>query len=337
MAKIKVAIFDADKGYRERFADYLMNHKASEMELSVFTNEQFFYDALEVDKFHLFVLGGGYETVLPRARAKRVPVLVLTEYVQSYVKETIQMLDEQVVYTTKYQSMDVITQKMQMLADARHTYGDVKVLQRNPEVVGIISPVSHEMQTLFSLLFARNASREQKVLYVNLLEFAGFAEIFKDTEYDLSDAILQIREADIKEERLRACIYEADGFLYISPVVNPENVREITGEDINRLLDAVTEYMDYQMIIVDIGLNVAGFADILPVCDRIFCLEKRGYLFETRTRQFLSYLERAVDEAFVERIHRLEIPGQAKVICGGMNLLEQLDWGDFGDFVRSVM
>ena len=330
MAKIKVAIYDADKGYRERFADYLMNHKASEMELAVFTNEQFFFEALDVDKFHLFVLGGGYETVLPRARAKKVPVLVLMESAQSYVKETIQMMDEQVVYTSRYQSMDVITQKMQVLADVKHSYSDMKVLRRNPEIVGIVSPVSHEMQILFSLLLARNVAREQKVLYVNLLEFAGFAEIF-------NDAILQVREVKVKEERLRACIYEADGFSYISPILNPENVREITGEDLSRLLDVVTEYMDYQMIVVDIGLNVAGFAEILPVCDRVFSLEKRGYLFETRTKQFLSYLERAVDEAFVERIHRLEIPGQAKVICGGLNLLEQLDWGDFGDFVRSVV
>ena len=337
MAKIKVAIFDVDQGYRERFADYLMNHKASEMELAVFTNEQFFYEALEVDKFHLFVLGGGYEEVLPRARAKKVPVLVLTECIQSYVKETIQMLDEQVVYTSKYQSMDAITQKMQVLVDSKHRYSDKKVLQRNTEIVGIISTVSHEMQTLFSLVFSRNSARKQKVLYLNLLEFTGFGEIFKETEYDLSDAVLQIRESDIKEERLRACIYEADGISYISPVVNPENVREITGDDVNRLLDVLIEYMDFQMIVIDIGVNVAGFADIMPACDRIFCLEKRGYLFETRSRQFFSYLERVVDEAFVERIHRLEIPGQAKVICGGMNLLEQLDWGDFGDYVRSFM
>lgn len=336
MAKIKVAIFDVDKGYRERFADYLMNHKATEMELAVFTNEQFFFNAVEVDKFHLFVLGGGYEAVLPRVRAKKVPVLVLTECAQSYVRETIQMLDEQVVYTSKYQSMDVITQKMQTLADTKWSHGEVRMLQ-NPEVVGVISPVFHEMQMLFSLLLARNVAREKRVLYVNMLEFSGFTEMFKDAEYDLSDAILQIRETEVKEERLRACIYELDGFSYIPPVMNPENMREITEEDVHRLLDVVAEYMDYQVIILDVGLNVAGFADILPMCDRIFSLEKRGYLFETRTRQFYAYLEKMVDAAFLERIHRLEIPGQAKVVCGGMNLLEQLNWGDFGDFVRSVV
>jgi len=336
MAKIKVAIFDADKGYRERFADYLMNHKAAEMELAVFTNEQFFLNALEVDKFHLYVLGGGYETVLSKARAKKVPVLVLMECAQSYVRETIQMLDEQVVYTSKYQSMDVITQKMQMLTETKWSHGEVRMLQ-SPEVVGVVSPVSHEMQMLFSLLLARNISHEKKVLYINMLEFSGFTEIFKDTEYDLSDAILHVRAEDVKEERLRACIYEMDDFSYIPPVTNPENMREITEEDIRRLLDVVTEYMDYQVIVLDVGLNVAGFADILPVCDRIFSLDKRGYLYETRIKQFYAYLEKIADEAFVERIQRIEIPGQAKVVCGGMNLLEQLNWGDFGDFIRSVV
>ena len=337
MVKIKVAIFDADKGYRERFADYLMSYKAAEMDLAVFTNEQFFYEALEVDKFHLFVLGSGYETVLPRTRALKVPVLVLTEYTQSYVKETIEMLDEQVVYTSKYQSMDVITQKMQLLTEAKGQKGQAGMAQRDLEVVGVFSPVRHEMQMLFSLLFARNAARERKVLYINLLEFSGFSEVFGDTEYDLGDAILQTRELAVKAERILACIYEGEGFSYISPTLNPENVREITAEDVRRLLEIVAEYTDYQTVILDIGLNVCDFAEVLLRCDKIYCLGKRGYLHEAQMRQFFTYLERTVDAAFLERIRQVEIPGQAKVICGGVNLLDQLDWGDFGDFVRSLM
>lgn len=337
MAKIKVAIFDADKGYRERFADYLMSYKAAEMELAVFTNEQFFFEALTVDKFHLFVLGGGYEAVLPRTRALKVPVLVLTEYTQSYVKESIEMLDEQVVYTSKYQSMDVITQKMQLLAETKWRKGDAGIAQRDLEVVGVFSPVRHEMQMLFSLIYARNAARERKVLYINLLEFSGFSEVFGDTEYDLGDAILQMREDTHRPERFLACIYHGEGFSYISPMSNPENVREITGEDVRHLLEEIAEYTDYQMVILDMGLNVSDFAEVLLACGKIYCLGKKGYLFEAQMGQFFTYLERAVDVAFLERIRQVEIPGQAKVICGGANLMEQLDWGEFGDFVRNVM
>lgn len=337
MAKIKVAVFDMDKGYRERFADYLMNYKSTEMELAVFTSEQFFLEALQVDNFHLFVLGSGYEAVLPRTRALKVPVLVLTESVHSYVKETIEMLDEQVMYTPKYQSMDVITQKMQLLSEVKERKGKIGPAQRNLKVAGIFSPVRHEMQMLFSLLLARNTAKGEKVLYINLLEFSGFTEVFGDTEYDMEDVILQVRGAEPKVERFLACIYESEGFSYISPMKNPENVREITGEDVRWLLEFVAGCTDYQTVILDIGLNVSDLAEVLRNCDRIFCLEKRGYLFEMQIRQFFSYMEKVVDRAFLERIRRIELPGQTKVICGGVNLLEQLDWGEFGDLVRSVM
>lgn len=337
MAKIKVAIFDADKGYRERFADYLMSYKAAEMELAVFTNEQFFYEALDVDKFHLLVLGSGYEGVLARTRRLQVPILVLTEYTQSFVRESVEVLDEQIVYTSRYQSMDVITQKMQLLAEPSWMHKEAKAIHRGLEVVGVFSPVRHEMQMLFSLLYARNAAREQKVLYINLLEFSGFSEVFGDTEYDLGDVVLLVREKEMKLERFLACIYQGEGFSYISPVVNPENIREITAEDVKGVLAAVAEYTDYQMVILDMGLNVSGFAESLLACSKIYCLGKKGYLFEVQMRQFFAYLEKAIDAAFLERIRQVEVPGQAKVICGGINLLEQLDWGDFGDFVRAEM
>ena len=115
MARIKVAIFDADKNYRERFTDYLMEYKATEMELSVFSNKLFFFETLGVDKFQLFVLGSGYEEVLPKVLEKRVPILVLTESVQSYVRESVGIMEEQVTYVPKYQSMDGIIRQMQMM------------------------------------------------------------------------------------------------------------------------------------------------------------------------------------------------------------------------------
>lgn len=335
MAKLKVAIYDVEKGYRERFADYLMNYKANEMEVAVFTNEKFFCEALEVDKYHLLVLGCGYEEVLTKVSALKVPVLVLSEYVQNYVKESVGTADMQIMYTSKYQSMDVITRQMQLMTEKKWQKKEVSFIGRELEVVGIFSPVRHELQMMFSLLYAKNAARTGKVLYINLMEFSGFSEMFGKTEYDLGDAVLQIRQDCIKPERLLPCIYEMEDFSYISPFTNPENVREITGEDIRRLIDVLTEYTEYQIIVLDMGMNVMELAEALMVCSKIFCLGKTGYLFQTQMKQFFSYLEKMVDEAFLERIEQIEIPCQAKVICGGANLLEQLDWGELGDFVRT--
>ena len=290
-----------------------------------------------MDKFQLFVLGSGYEEVLARIKATRVPILVLTEYVHSYVCETVETVDERVAYTSKYQSMDVITKKMQTMAEAAWKVGDRSMAFRELEVVGIFSPVKHEMQMLFSLLYAKNMGRDRKVLYINLLEFSGFSEIFGDTEYDLGDAILQVREPTVRVERLLESVYEGEDFSYISPFVNPENIKEVSAEDVKGLLKVIEEYTDYQTVILDIGINIRDFTEVFLACSKLYCLGKMGYLFEAQIRQFLSYLEKVVDEAFLERINRIELPGQVKVTCGGTNLLEQLDWSEFGDFVRAKL
>lgn len=336
MARIKVAIFDEDKNYRERFTDYLMVYKAAEMELSVFTNISFFMETLDVDKFHLFVLGSGYEEVLPKILRMRIPVLILTESVQSYVREPIRMMEEQVAYVSKYQSMDGITRKMQMLTEAKWGCKEEQP-ERTVEVIGVFSPVKHEMQMLFSLLYAKNEGRKNKVIYISLLPFSGFSEILGEVEYDIGDVILQVREENVKKEFLSVSIYETEGFSYIAPLANPESVMEITGEDIRKVLEWIVRETDFGMIILDIGFHVKSFPDIVAVCSKIYCLGKKGYLYEVQMREFLTYLERAVNENFLERMEQVELPGQMKVVCGGISLLEQLDWSEFGDFVRRKM
>ena len=336
MGKIKVAIYDEDKGYRERFADYLMNYKPQEIELSVYTQIEYFLNQQNVDKYHLVVLGGGYEDVLAQVKEIQIPVLVLTEYAQSYVKETVDFAKEQVVYTSKYQSMDVITRQMRLMTEAGRVRENSRLAMHEMEVVGICSPVKHEMQMFFSLLYARNVAKYGKVLYINLLELSGFSELFGETEYDFGDVILLLREERCQPERILACIYELEDISYLSPLQSLESIREITAEDIKRLLEFVAVYTDFQTVVIDLGTALAGVVEVLLECAKIYCLIKKGYYYDVQQEQFLSFLEKSVDAAFEERMIMLELPYLAKVISGRANLLEQLDWSEFGDFVRQI-
>ena len=126
-------------------------------------------------------------------------------------------------------------------------------------------------------------------------------------------------------------------FIYLTFFVNPENIREVTSEDIEQLLRWIRLETDYQTVVLDIGTNVRGVAKVLAVCSKIYCLRKKGYLFEIQMQQFLAYMEKAEEEDVLNRMEQIELPGQVKVLCGGPNLLEQLDWSEFGDFVRSKM
>lgn len=337
MPKIKVAIFDMDKGYRERFADYLMSYKAKEIELAVYSTKEFFCDALKEEKFQLLVLGNGFEEVIPLVKAQHVPVLVLTKGTHGYVQEEVMLNDCQISYTGKYQSMDVITQKMWAMAEAKWPGEKTVSSVSGIEVVGVFSPISHELQMLYSLLYAKNRARERKVLYVNLIEFSGFSNIFGEREYDLGDVILSLREKELSRVQLLQCIYEEEGFSYISPLTNPENIREITVNDVNAFLRAVETYTDFEVIVLDVGTNVNCLSKVLGRCSKLYCVEKTGFLFEIRIRQFLDYLDKVMDGAFLERLQRIVLPCQTRVVCGGSNLLERLDWDELGDFVRGLL
>lgn len=337
MSKIKVAVFDLDKGYRERFADYLMSYKATEIEMAVFSSQSFLLEALKEEKFQLLVLGTGYEEIIAQVKAYRVPVLILTKDTHGYVQEEIVLDDDQIWYTGKYQSMDVITKKMWMMAESKWSVEKTVICDSHIEVVGVFSPIGHELQMLFSLLYAKNRARERRVLYVNLMEFSGFSEIFERTEMDLGDVILSLREKEISKEWLLQCIYENEGFSFISPLANPESIREVTADDVRDLLYAVKKYTEFETIVLDISMNVNCLTEVLCGCSKLYCVEKAGFLFEARNQQFLDYVSKVMEGTFFERVRRIVPPCQTRIVCGGSNLLERLDWDELGDFVRGQL
>ena len=335
MAKIKAAIYDKDKEYRERFVDYLMQYKAEEMELSVFSEETYFLNALHVDNYHLVILGCGYEELLFQIKSIGIPILILTEYMQDYVRESLDLEDKQIFYTTKYQSMDVITKRMLLMTEGMRVHKMPVTGSHKLEIIGVFSPIKHELQMMFSLLYAGNLGKEEKVLYINLMEFSGFSELFGEQDYDLSDVIMLIRNDGYISKDIHTYIYEMDHFSYICPFTNPENVKEVKESDIKKLLELIAEYTDYRTIILDIGTGITDYGKLLLNCNKIYSLEKRGYLFEIQIIQFYAYLEKLGDSSLLERIESIEIPYQSKIVFGGGNLLERLNWSELGDFVRS--
>ena len=334
MAKIKVAVFDADRQYRERFAAYLMSYKSQEIDLAVYSGITYFLEALEVENYHLLVLGCGYEEILPRVRARQTPVLVLSN--PDFVRESFGIDDAQVSYVPKYQSMDVITHQMYLMTEARRSLREVDIGMETLSVVGIFSPVRHEMQMFFSLLYAQNEQIRGKVLYLNLMEFSGFCGLFGEEQYDLGDLIIQIREEKIKKESVLACIYEGEKFSYVQPFCNPESVKELTGKDVKRLLEFVAEQTDFQTVVIDFGGMMEGFHELVSCCTKIYCVSRNGQFYENVVQQFLNYLKTITSEDLVSGVKIVELPNFTKSMGGGMNLLEQLQWSEFGDCVRGI-
>jgi len=311
-----------------------MSYKSKEIELSVFSGKNYFLEGVNVEKYQLFVLGRGYETLLPDIRTMPIPVLILTE--QDYVRERVGIEDAQVSYTPKYQSMEVITHQMYLMTEARRMDKVVDVTDETLEVIGVYSPVHHEMQMFFSLLYAQKQAKEKKTIYVNLMEFSGLEEFLGKREYDFGDVVLQLRDTVSNPECLLPYIYEYEGVFFIQPFHNSENVKEITGKDVRLLLQFLADYTDYKRVIVDYGGIMRGFPEALACCNKLYCIGKRGNYFERREEDFFEYVKNVLDETFLERIKTLHLPNYGQAITGGEAFLEQLKWSDFGDLIREV-
>ena len=61
MQKIKIALCDKDKFYCERFAAYMMNHKAQEIELNIYSTIEQFTGDEKMGNFDLVIAGSGFE------------------------------------------------------------------------------------------------------------------------------------------------------------------------------------------------------------------------------------------------------------------------------------
>ena len=332
MPKIKVAICDEDNRYRDRFAEYLMNYKAKEMDLSVFTEGKFLMDALSVDNYGLIVLGCGYDALLPKLENKEIPILVLTDMSKSMVKESV---DYEEIYTfiPKYQSMEEITRQMYLLVEPETE----SMSQMIAKVIGVISPIRDEMQLPFSLLLCKNLAEQEKVLYLNLTEFSGFYELFEERQYNLTDVILSIRSTNEGPTHLAECIYEKEGFSYIGPPINPEDYKDITGQELIHIIRYTIQKLGYETIVIDIGSVIKDFPKLLMECTSIYCISKNSGLFAAPQRQFISYIRQALGETILDKIKEIELPGGSKSLHYGEHLLEKLNWSELGDYVRGLI
>ncbi len=341
MNKISVAVCDTDDIYRERFAAYLLERRADRFAVYTFSGTEHFLRALPEQRFDVVILGQGFETVENALRERKIPVLLLVETFPELLEEDSAYMTEdkegRAVFF-RYQPMDAILHEVQVLAGAGFSEELVTKHLNRLEVVGVYSPILHEMQMPFSMVLAEKLAERRKVLYINLMCHSAFLEIFGlPGRYDMGDMILRLRNKRIFAETFLKCLYESNRVNYIPPFHNPEDLRGYTPEDHMALLSFLEESTDFETVIFDFGEGTERFAEVLGSCQTIYCPMKTGYFYECRLNEFLMYLEKSSAGTVRESIHILNLPFSAKQIRGGGDVRKQLLWSEFGDYVRSYL
>ncbi|MBO5069983.1 MAG: hypothetical protein J6C37_06430 [Roseburia sp.] len=360
MNKLTVAVCDTEEGYRNRFVTYLVDHKAEEITVHAFSTLEKFLAAIGNHVFDVVLLGRGFDAAQGAVEEQGMPLLRLKDYVPEFVAEegTYQSgTSARVADVFRYQPMDSILHEMQALMGQRVAVAAAAGRTASKlEVIGVYSPIHHEMQIPFSMIFASLLSEKRSVLYLNFMDYSGFMELFQlEGDCDMGDIILRIRNGRLHPEAFWRCVYETRGVSYIPPFHSAENLHEMTWEDYTEFLTFLEEETDFETVIIDFGDGVNDLMRMLESCSSIYCPMKQGFLFSCQLNQFLAGLAGtweipgASGDArppgdvppllgdWEERIHVVELPYSARGIRGGTDVLRQLQWSEFGDYVRKYL
>lgn len=339
MRKLLVAVCDTDEVYRDRFVAYLVEHRPGQMGVFAFSVPDLFFEEGERQSFDLVILGNGFEEAREAVEEQGIPFVMLRDYVPQMAEEHRRGERLRFAEVFRYQPMEGILHEMQVLTgghmSAEATAG---AFAAKMEVIGVYSPVRHEMQMPFATVLAEYLAETRKVLYINLMACSGFLQVYGlEGEYDLGDVILRLRDRRIYPETFLRSVYERKPFYYIPPFGNPEDLGDLTEKDYLELLEFLAEQTDFEVVIFDFGEELKGFAGMLEQCTNIYCLVRNGYFFECQTKCFLEYLDSKAGDELRERLHIVNLPFSAKQIRGGSDVQRQLSWSEFGDYVREFL
>lgn len=322
-----MAVYDVDPFYADRFAEFA-NHKetipftavafTSISRLKAFTDQQ---------QVELLLVGDEVED-------KDLDGVKVGQIIR--LSETGAAKDgTPVVY--KYQASDSVLREVMACYQVREQPVLLTATGRKSRVIGVYSPISRCGKTGFAVTLGQVLSRDNKVLLVSLEDFSGFGALM-GTEHkeSLSDLIYYYRQGGYNGLRLGSVVYNWGGLDYVPPVTYAEDLTDVSGEELAGLLGRIADDSAYEIILVDMGHFGQGIEKLLALCEVVYAPVKEDTVSAAKLEEWKTYLSESGREYLWERIRLLKLPRQRGVVPREV-YLEQLLWGELGDFVRELV
>lgn len=359
MKQIVAAVCDSDETYVNRFALYVRNHYPEQIVIHTFTKLEAFMEGLLKHRFHIVLLGGGFDEAKEGMRQYKIPVLYLTEEVGTdsggaffegatyneakgnpvyCVAEKTQYQPPMVKSILKYQSAENILHEIYRSCEKEEFFTEYQGKKGKIEWIAVYSPIGHEMQMPFSVTIASLLSEKKKVLYLNLMEWSGFLELFHlDGERNLGDLLVKVRQNRLSGEGFWQMVNQNGTLYYVPPATNPENLYQLEKAEYFKLMAFLEEETDFEAVVLDLGSTIQGFFDVLEYCNTVFSLMKSGAFSECRRTQFETAIQKSGHKNLLEKIQTIYLPYSASQVVPAMGLMEQFKWSELGDMARKYL
>ncbi len=353
MKIISIAVCDINETYGKRLGGWISFEKKERLKGYCFSSPENFLEFQKVQNIEVVLLGDGfYENSYLIEQIKMQKELEQTELVEqdkytevlwiylydSTEEKVIPDIIEELPRIEKYQPASEIVREIFSCIQKFGKKEQEHIITKR-EVIAVYSPIYSMWQTPFSLTLAQTLSEQEKVLYVNFNECAGFAEWFQEIYHkDLLDVIYMcLMEEGTTRDCISSVTYTLEGFDYIPPMEDGECISGISKQDYKKFIKILSEKSGYDVVILDFGRMLPGFFELLEMCNKVYIFSETGELQEGPLQHFKKMALKQKKVELEEKISYLILPKMTFHIGRGEQKMKQWIWGELGDYTRKLV
>ena len=329
MTKRVMAVYDVDPFYADRFAEFVNQKEQVPFEVMAFTTMERLKNYAAEHPVELLLINSS----VPAEEIGKVGAMQVVTLADGEVIP----VSGQYPSVYKYQSTDSIMREVMACYCAKPVEPALTVIGNAGSIIGIYSPVNRCLKTSFALTMGQLMARDRKTLYVNLEDCSGLSRLIGD-EYknDLSDLLYYYGQGIYSWMKLSSVIYSWGDLDYIPPVRYPEDLCQVSAEEMADLLVRISRESAYEAILVDLGQFGKKAVSVLEICDTVYMPVKDDCMSVAKIEEFEEYLKQSGHTQLKDRICKLKLPYHSS-FGRRDNYLEQLLWGELGDYTRQLL
>ena len=210
------------------------------------------------------------------------------------------------------------------------------------KIVGIYSLANSQFQLPFSFFTAEYLSGEtisnKKVLLIDMQENSGlkiYLESLGKREglMGLEDLLVMSESGKISSKRLNNSLSHFENFDIVNPAKDSSVIADLTHDMWKKLMNVLSNELDYEYIIVNFGTRCANFYEILKECRKLFILKEDSFISNNRLEDF--YKESRFDEN--DLVCEIPLIQPKNKMLDIDKIVEAWKWSEFGDLLRKTM
>lgn len=279
---VKIAIASEDREYLRRLVNVI--EKDTDFNITVYSDKDSLSEAIRNRKFDVFMFT--QDIIADMVNDIRSDLTILLDDEENYLSDS----RGNISIIKKYQRISNIKKKIFDL------YSDVCGKDSRSErgerayVIAFYSPIGGAGKTTISLMAAgRFAAAEKRTFYINLEDISSESFYLPQDEEKGMSEFMGFIEKDVNlGMKLQGMLKEKKpGMYYLNSFSSPNDILEMTSDDIKMLITKVRKAGIFDVIVVDLSTRVDDKTKILfELADKIVFIEKTDEISVNKLTMF---------------------------------------------------